>query len=226
LPAGFDYDFWLGPAPKRPYEPLRSHGTYRHFWDYSGGTFIDFWCHITDVAFWAMDFKAPKSISAVGGRFFLTDQTETPDTMEAVLEFPNVLYMFSFRPTPLTGFEHMGQIGCLFEGSEASLVTNYEQHEVWSRGKRIDDFPRPPQSIPNSPGHLREFVDAIKSRNLETTCNIRYGHHLNKYGLLSNISYRTGARLTWDDERERIAGDNKLNEHLTRQYRRPWGLTT
>src|SRR5688572_22971639 len=48
-PPGFDYDFWLGPAPKRAYDPLRSHGTYRHFWDYSGGTFIDFWCHISDI---------------------------------------------------------------------------------------------------------------------------------------------------------------------------------
>ena len=101
LPAGFDYDFWLGPAPKRPYEPLRSHGTFRHFWDYSGGTFIDFWCHISDVAFWAMDWKAPTAISAAGGRFFWDDGTETADTMEAILEFPGVLYMFSFRPTPL-----------------------------------------------------------------------------------------------------------------------------
>jgi predicted dehydrogenase len=226
LPEGFDYDFWLGPAPKRAYEPLRSHGSYRHFWDYSGGSFIDFWCHITDVAFWAMDWKAPQHISAIGGRFFLTDTTETPDTMEAVLEFPGVLYQYSFRPTPLTGFEHMGHIGCVFEGSDAFLVTNYEKHEVWSRGKRIDDFPRPPQSIPDSPGHLREFVDAVKSRNLDTTCNVRYGHHLTKFGLLSNISYRTGQRLGWDDERERITNDNKLNQHLTRQFRKPWGLKT
>jgi predicted dehydrogenase len=224
LPPGFDYDFWLGPAPKRPYEPLRSHGSYRHFWDYSGGTFIDFWCHITDVAFWAMDFKAPKHISAVGGRFFLTDTTETPDTVEAVLEFPGVLYMFSFRPTPLTGFEHIGQIGCVFEGSEASLVTNYETHEVWSRGKRVDDFPRPAQSIPDSPGHLREFVDAVKNRNLDTTCNLRYGHHLNKFGLLANLSYRSGERLEWDDEHERILGDTKLNQQLMRQFRKPWRL--
>ena len=224
LPAGFDYDFWLGPAPRRPYEPLRSHGSFRHFWDYSGGTFIDFWCHISDVAFWAMDFKAPKNISAVGGRFFLTDQTETPDTVEAVLEFPGVLYMFSFRPTPLPGFEHMGHIGCVFEGSEASLVTNYEKHEVWSRGKRIDDFPRPPQTIADSPGHLREFIDAVKTRNLDTTCNVRYGHHLSKFGLLANISYRTGRRLTWDDERERIADDKEASQYLSRHYRRPWSL--
>jgi hypothetical protein len=79
-------------------------------------------------------------------------------------------------------------------------------------------------SIADSPGHLREFVDAIKTRNLDTTCNVRYGHYLTKFGLLSNISFRTGQRLAWDDDRERITSDNKLNQHLTRQFRKPWTL--
>jgi predicted dehydrogenase len=226
VPAGFDYDFWQGPAPKRPYEPLRSHFNYRQFWDYSGGTFIDFWCHISDVAFWAMNLKAPTHISAEGGRFFLTDKTEAPDTLEAILEFPNLLYIFSFRPAPLPGFEHMGHIGCLFEGTEASLVTNYSKNEVWVGGKRVDDFPRPPQTIPDSPGHLREFLDAIKSRNLETTCNLRYGHHLSKCGLLANIAFRTGRRIQWDDERERILADNDASRNLMRHFRKPWSLKT
>src|SRR5262245_36032849 len=159
-PPGLDYDFWLGPAPKRPYDPFRSHITFRHFWDYSGGTFIDFWCHIVDVAVWAMDLKGPKSVSAVGGRMFLNDPTETPDTLEAVLEYPQLMLMFSFRPTPLNGFEHMGHIGCLFEGTEASLVANYQTHEVWVQGANVEDFPRPPPTIPDSPCHLREFPDA------------------------------------------------------------------
>ncbi|MBV6430985.1 MAG: Inositol 2-dehydrogenase/D-chiro-inositol 3-dehydrogenase [Bryobacteraceae bacterium] len=226
LPEGFNYDFWLGPAPKHAYTPLRSHGTFRQFWDYSGGTFIDFWCHISDVAFWALDLKAPKSIYAAGGRFFLTDETEAADTMEAILEFPNLLYIYSFRPTPLPGFEHMGHIGCLFEGTEASLVANYEDHEVWVKGKKMADFPKPPQSIPDSPGHIREFLDAIKSRNLETTCNLRYGHHLSKFGLLSNISYRTGRRIEWDEQQERIIGDKQASRYLARTFRKPWKLKT
>ena len=224
VPEGFDYDFWLGPAPKRPYDALRSHGHFRQFWDYSGGTFIDFWCHISDVAFWALQLKAPQYISAAGGRFFLTDETEAPDTLEAILEFPNLLYIFSFRPTPLPGYQHMGHIGGLFEGSEASLVCNYETHEVWARGKKIDDFPRPPQTIPDSPGHIREFLDAIKSRDLETTCNVRYGHHLSRCGLLANIAFRTGRRIRWDDPHERIIGDNAANQYLSRHCRKPWNL--
>lgn len=221
-PAELDYDFWLGPAPKREYDPFRSHITFRHFWDYSGGTFIDFWCHIVDVAVWALDLKGPKSISAVGGRLFLNDPTETPDTMEAVLEYPGLVFMFSFRPTPLPGFEHIGHLGCLFEGTEASLVANYEKHEVWAKGAKVEDFPRPDPSIPDSPGHLREFLDAIKSRNLETTCNVRYGHRLTKLGLLSNIAFRTGRRIHWDDQRERILDDGDANRLLKRKFRKPY----
>ena len=225
-PAELDYDFWLGPAPKRPYDPFRAHFTFRHFWDYSGGTFIDFWCHIVDVAVWALDLKAPRSVDAVGGRFFLQDPTETPDTLEAVLDYPNLIFRFSFRPGPLPGFEHMGDIGCLFEGTEASLVTNYQAHEVWVKGKKAADFPRPNPTIPDSPGHLREFLDAIKSRNLETTCNVRYGHRVTKPGLLSNIAYRTGHRLQWDDAKERFVGDGAgdANKYLSRKFRKPYTL--
>jgi predicted dehydrogenase len=224
LPPSLDYDFWLGPAPKRPYHHLRSHLTFRQFWDYSGGTFIDFWCHIVDVVVWSLDLKAPRSVDALGGRFFLTDETETPDSLEAVLEYPNLLLTFSFRPTPLPGFEHMGHIGCLFEGTNASLVTNYTTHEVWVGGKKAVDFPRPDPTIPDSPGHSREFLDAIKARNLETTCNVRYGHRVTKPGLLANIAFRTGRRIHWNDEQERIVGDRSASRYLRRKFRKDYKL--
>jgi predicted dehydrogenase len=225
LPAELDYDFWLGPAPKRPYHPMRSHLNFRHFWDYSGGTFIDFWCHIVDVAVWGLDLQAPTSVSAAGGRFFLKDETETPDMIEAVLEYPGLLFTFGFNPMPPPGFDHMGHIGCLFEGSDATLVTNYQHNEVWVKGKMVPDFPRPAPSIPDSPGHLREFLDAIKSRNLETTCNVRYGHRLTKAGHLANIAFRTGRRLYWDDARERFRNDGDANRYLKRKYRKPYKLS-
>jgi hypothetical protein len=86
----------------------------------------------------------------------------------------------------------------------------------------VEDFPRPDPSIPDSPGHLREFLDAIKSRNLETTCNVRYGHRLTKLGLLSNIAFRTGRRIQWDDQRERIIDDGDANKLLGRKFRKPY----
>jgi predicted dehydrogenase len=224
VPPELDYDFWLGPAPKRPYDPLRSHFTYRHFWDYSGGTFIDFWCHIVDVAMWALDLPAPRSVMAMGGRLQTTDHTETPDTMDALLEYPDLMFTHSLRAAPPPGLEHMGSIGCIFEGTEATLVTNYGTNEVWVKGTKAEDFPRPPETIPDSPGHMREFLDAVKSRSLETSCNLRYGHRLTKLGLLANISYRVGRRIQWDDQRERIVGDGTANRMLSRRFRKPYTL--
>ena len=88
----------------------------------------------------------------------------------------------ALRPTALPGFEHLGHIGALFQGSDAWLATNYETNEVWVKGKKVDDFPRPAPTIPDSPGHVREFLDAVKSRNLETTCNMRYGYRADQAG--------------------------------------------
>ena len=224
VPPTLDYDTWLGPAPKRPYHPLRSHGSFRRFWDYSGGTFIDFWAHIFDVVAWGLDLKAPTAVTSVGGRFFTNDETETPDTVEAVLEYPELLVTFSLRPTALPGFEHLGHIGALFQGSEAWLATNYTDNEVWVKGKKVDDFPRPAPTIPDSPGHVREFIDAVKNRNLETTCNMRYGFRVTKPGLLSNISYRTGRRLRWNDQTERFVDDKDANKLLSRKFRKDYKL--
>jgi predicted dehydrogenase len=224
VPATLDYDFWLGPAPNRPYHPLRSHSSFRRWWDYSGGTLIDFWCHIFDVVSWSLDLGAPKAVTSVGGRFFSSDETETPDTVEAVLEYPDLLVMFSLRPTPLPGFEHLGGIGCVFQGTDAWLAANYTQNEVWVKGQKVEDFARPEPTIPDSPGHLREWLDAIKTRDLETTCNVRYGHRITKPGLLANISYRTGRRLQWDDRAERFVGDNDANRFVSRRFRKDYKL--
>ena len=160
---------------------------FRRWWDYSGGTFIDFWGRTSStLATWALYLPAPTAVTSVGGRFFTNDETETPDAVEAVLDDPSLLVTFSLRPTALPGFEHLGHIGCLFQGSEAWLATNYETNEVWVKGKKVDDFPRPAPTIPHSPGHVREFLDAVKSLNLETTCNMRYGFRVTKPGLLSS----------------------------------------
>jgi predicted dehydrogenase len=224
-PAELDYDFWLGPAPKRAYNPNRSHRNFRYFWDYSGGIFIDFWCHITDVVFWAMDLKAPESVAAVGGRFFLTDNTETPDTLDLLYQFPNLNLTWSLNATPLPGFESLGHIGCVFQGAGASLAVNYMRHELYVKGKKVTEFQRPAPTIPDSPGHIREFLNAIKSRQ-QTTCNVEYAHQLTKSGLLGNIAYRTGRRIRWDDEHERVLRDPAANRLVTRRYRKPWKLAS
>lgn len=69
VPAGVDYDMWLGPAPKRPFNRNRFHFTFRWFWDYAGGLMTDWGVHLLDYALYGMNVTAPKSIMASGGKF-------------------------------------------------------------------------------------------------------------------------------------------------------------
>src|SRR6478736_2691328 len=87
-PGNVDYDFWLGPAPQRPFNPNRSHFNFRWHWDYAGGLMTDWGVHLIDYALLGMDAKFPKSVVASGGKFAYPDgPQETPDTLAAVYEF-------------------------------------------------------------------------------------------------------------------------------------------
>lgn len=221
-PSTLDYDFWLGPAPKRPYNRNRSHFNYRFFWDYSGGMFIDFWCHITDVVYWALKLEAPKSVSGIGRRELTDDNAETPNYLELQYEYPGLTMNWTLNPQGPPGFEDWG-IGAAFQGTEGTLVTDYGRHKIFVKGKEVLDFKRPEPTIPNSPGHIREFLNNIKSRET-CTCDVEYGHKLNKGGLLGNLAYRNGATLHWNDATEHITNNKSADKLVTRHYRKPWKL--
>ncbi len=214
---------WLGPSPKRPYNPLRSHFTFRYFWDYSGGCFADFWCHISDIAYWALELESPKSVSAVGGRYLVDDIATTPNTLEVIYDFERCPLTFTMNPTAHPGFLHMGGIGCTFQGTKGTLVTNYGQHELYLGQKKVDKFEIEYPEVPPSPGHVRQFFDGVKNR-VECDCNVQYAHHLAKGLHLGLIAYRTGEKITWDDGKERITSSRKANRLLKKRYRKPWKL--
>ncbi len=84
-PPELDYDMWLGPAPKRRYNPNRSIYHFRWFWDYSGGQMTNLGQHSLDIVHWFLGATAPRAVSSSGGRFALRDNGETPDTQDAAL---------------------------------------------------------------------------------------------------------------------------------------------
>src|ERR1019366_1651046 len=88
-PPGFDYDLWLGPAPKKPYQAHRGLYHFPWFWGYSGGQMTNLGAHIVDQILWLMDAKGPTSVTSIGGRYALDDDDgETPDLQDAIWEFP------------------------------------------------------------------------------------------------------------------------------------------
>jgi predicted dehydrogenase len=223
-PPGCDYDFWLGPAPERPFNPNRFTFHWRWFWDYGGGLLTDFCCHIVDLVHWAMGVEAPRSVVASGGRLALVDNAETPDTLEVVYEYEKdgrtFLMIWSQTDANTHGLEGMG-LGIMFQGTAATLVANYHSYTIIpERGQTIEE---PPRTLPRSVGHHREWLDAIKTRET-CSCNFEYGHRLSSVGHLGNISLWSGEKLSWDGIAERITNHPEANHYLTKEYRRPWSL--
>jgi predicted dehydrogenase len=223
-PPGCDYDFWLGPAPERPFNPNRFTFNWRWFWDYGGGLLTDFCCHIVDPIHWAMEVDAPKTVTASGGRFGLVDNAETPDTLEVVYEYErkgqNFILVWSHTDANTHGIENLG-LGIMFQGTEATLVANYDTHTlIPAKGRTIDE---PPKTLPRSVGHHREWLGAIKTRT-QCSCNFAYGHRLSSVGHLGNIALLSGEKLKWDAATETILNHPEANRFLMKEYRRPWTL--
>ena len=120
-PAGFDWDMWLGPAPKVAYNPNRCFYKFRWFNDYSGGQLTSFGTHYADVIQWALKKDYPKGVFAVGGKYVVADNREIPDTMEVVWDYDGVLVTFSQFNTSAAGsnvrsaeLEIRGTLGTMF----------------------------------------------------------------------------------------------------------------
>ena len=224
-PPGCDYDFWLGPAPGRPFNPNRFTFNWRYFWDYGGGILMDFCCHIVDLVHWAMDVNAPRTVSAVGGRYALDDNAEVPDTLEVAYEYQKgdrtFLMAWSQTDANSHGLENQG-LGIEFQGTDATLVADYKRYRIIPEKGRAE-IVEPPKTLPRSPGHHREWLDAIKSR-ARCSCHFGYGHRLTTVGHLGNISLWTGEKLRWDPVAERITNHESANQFLTKDYRKPWTL--
>lgn len=224
-PAGCDYDFWLGPAPLRPFNPNRFTFNWRYFWDYGGGILTDFCCHIVDLVHWAMEVEAPATITATGGRYALNDNAEVPDTLEVAYHYAKgdrgFDMIWSQTDANSHGIEGQG-LGIMFQGTNGTLISDYRSHRIITeKGKTIEE---PPVSLPRSKGHHREWLDGIKTRT-QCSCRFDYGHRLSSVGHLGNIALWTGEKLKWDGESERVTNHPEANRYLEREvYRAPWAL--
>jgi predicted dehydrogenase len=222
-PPTLDWDMWLGPAPWRPYNPARCHFTFRYFSDYSGGDFADFWCHIADIVFWALEPTGLRTISARGEEP-LDGIADTPRWIDVDYEFDDLKVHWTTRAPDVPGAAGRG-IGAQFEGTRGSLVTDYGSRVIFLDGQELYDLPEVPQTLPRSPGHPRNFLDCVKSRAL-TESHLEYVFRMTTPMYLGSISFRLGRPLTWDPEREQFVGDEAANRLLSRPYRAPWRLPT
>jgi predicted dehydrogenase len=233
VPAHLDWDLWLGPAKQRPYSGSIHPANWRRFWEYGGGTFGDMACHVVDLPFWALSLRHPIAVTCEGPE---AHPDGTPEWTKCTYEFgaeaghgPLKLYWAdgsaNFDIVKQTK-DHSGMplttwgLGVLFVGDKGMLVADYGRRQLLPQDK-FADFKAPAESIPNSVGHWREWVDACKNGS-PTTCNFDYSGALSETVLLGIVAFRTGKRITWDAANLKATNAPEADAYITKEYRKGW----
>jgi predicted dehydrogenase len=247
-PPELDWEMWLGPAPLRRYNPNRALYHFRWFWDYSGGQMTNLATHALDIVHWFLGVQGPTAVTSAGGRFCLQDNGETPDTQDALIEYPGFTAIWSHREA--CGGQTPGNVE--FCGPKGSLTISRSGFVLAGDRKIVPENavpqfggPHPvggptrvPQSglpdtwiktIEDKTGdgreqfklHARNFLDCVKSRK-EPVSDLESGHRVATACHLANLSLKLGRRLRWDAAREEVVDDAEANKLLVRPYRAPW----
>ena len=221
-PENLDWEMWLGPAPNVPYNPNRF-GAWRRFWDYAGGRMTDWGVHHLDIVQWAMDEKSPEAASAEGGKFVIDDNGETPDTLVATFRYPSFVCTYESR----AGNEHTPEAmdyGIAFHGAAGTLLVDRSRFKIVPEdGSSLE--PTVQEGNGNAHAeHMRGFLESVVSRE-QPISDIESGHRSSTTAMLGNIAYRTGQRIRWDGEAEKITdASDEARALLSAHYRAPWSL--
>ena len=230
-PPTVDYDMWLGPAPKRPFNQNRFHFNFRWYYDYSGGLMTDWGAHMIDVANWGMGVTAPRSATSVGGKFgFPDDAEETPDTQQALWECDGFSMIWE-HATAIGQGPYMRDHGVAFHGNNGVLVVDRGGWEVLPEtetksGKqtyRMIGQPRRRASGDMHQDHVKNFLECMDSRKRPRS-DVEIGHNSMIACHLANIAFRVSRRVQWDAANERIVNDAEAQKLVMKPYRAPWTL--
>jgi predicted dehydrogenase len=218
-PPGVNYDMWLGPAPKRAFNPNRFHYNWHWFWDYGTGDLGNDGVHQVDVARWGLGVEYPTAVSGSGAKLHFDDDQETPDTQVVTFEFPGCQLLYEMRlwaPYNDHGFSN----GNVFYGEKGVLSLGHDGwHVTWA-----DNKPGPRRGPSDrDEAHRRNFIDCVKARTPDKlNAEIREGHLSALLCHGGNIACRLGRRLEFDEATESFRHDNEANALRTREYRAPY----
>jgi predicted dehydrogenase len=232
VPAGIDYDLWLGPAPVHAFTRNRFHYNFHWFWDYGNGDLGNQGIHELDIARWGLGVRYPAKISAMGGHFMFDDDQETPNTITATFEFDDngkkkilvfdVRHWISNHEAGISedrngpGKFYANTIGNLFYGANGYLaIDGYFGYKSWL-GKNQEPGP----ALKGDGNHFANFIAAMRSRKRsDLNADIEEGAISSALIHLANISYRLGRTLHFDASSYTCLGDPEANAMFTRPYR-------
>ena len=236
-PKGVDYDRWLGPAPKRPFNPNHFHYKWHWFWDFSGGDIINDGIHQIDLARWLAGVGMPKSVVTTAGKFAFDDAQDTPDTQNVHWEYDGLT--MTLELTLWTPYIHKipGRIRARDEFPKWPLCSTrielYGTKAMMQMGRHgggwqvfdakgnvaAQHYGRRP-----SDAHIANLFDCVRSRK-RANADVEAVHLSTCLCHLGNISYRVGgARLRYDAAREQIIDHPEANALVKRAGRPPYQI--
>ncbi len=230
VPEGVDYNMWLGPAPERPFNQARFHGSWRHFWDYGGGLMSDWGVHLIDMGLWAKDVvKGPEKVVTYADN--LSKQVmarETFDTMNVI--YPQDDFVINYD---LTAGIQQGPFdsayGIQFIGEKGMLVADRSKYHLYPEWDGQKKAPKT-EEVHYDKGkeshreHVDNFLECIKTRKTPA-CPPEIGRAAAVHVHIANIAARLGETvLEWDDKNNRFSNCEKANAFITPEYRKPWKL--
>jgi predicted dehydrogenase len=231
-PSHVDYDRWLGPAPKRAFNPKRFHGNWRWFFDYGTGDLGNDGVHRLDVARWAFETaieaqgekidKFPRAVSAHGGKYYFDDDQEWPDTLMVTYDYPGYVMTYEMRVWNRYPLHGEGEGAAVHGDAGYVVIGNRRWRAFDERGKVVRE-----ESIDgyNDVGHAQNFIDCMRTRKKPAADLETVGHPSSLLCHLGNAAWRVGRTVQFDPQTYTFGDDKEANAQLTRaEYRKPWLL--
>lgn len=214
-PEGFNYDFWLGPAPDSPYAPARTGVNFRWILDYSGGQITDWGGHHPDIAQWGMgtEYTGPVKI-----RSSQTEWADHPIWNTATQYHVEAEFAEGFKMLVTTKAQHGG---VRFEGEDgrwAEVNRGSQKLSENLEGVTLDDNDI---RLYKSDNHFHNFIDCVISGE-ETIAPAEVAHRSITIAHLGNISMMLNQELDWDPKTELFVNNAPANAMLNRNMREPW----
>ena len=231
VPPELDWDFWQGQTPMVPYVRERCHGSFRYWWDYSGGTMTDWGAHHNDIALWGLGLERSGPVTIQGRPLVQM----IPGGFTASAEY-RVEYSYANGVThtcqstsgngpdgSVRGTSKPGELphGVRFEGANGWIFVARGKIEASNPALLSEPLAANAARLYASDNHMGNFFDCIRSRK-QPICDVEIGHRSVSVCHLGVISIRLGRKLNWDPAREQFVNDGAADQWLAREQRKPW----
>ncbi len=220
-PANLDYHLWQGPAPERAYNATIVGGAWRWMFDYGTGDLGNDGVHRIDYVRAMLGLEAmPDAVTCSGGKFVFEDDQQWPDTEFVTFEYPRNVIQYEMRLWSRPKL-HDATEGAAIYGENGWMMVTHNWWKAWdAKGKLIKEG----SGDTGQQAHVRNFLDAIKSRDRNSLNQEIYsGHVASSMCHMGNIAWRTGKKLRFDAKTETF-DDDEANKLLGREHRKGFEL--